>query len=108
MEKVTHIRIMTASVAVFCLASAIPVGSIGCLHNATVQFGLPFPWLGVDVRYGGPSWTSGRAVHGPIDCIAGLQIDWTMLPLQMGAALAVGAAFVGAIKVIRIAAGGGR
>jgi hypothetical protein len=98
---------MTASVAVFCLASAFPVGSIGCLHNATMQFGLPFPWLGVEVRYGGPSWTSGLAVHGPIDRIAGLQIDWTMLAFQVVAALAIGAAFVGSMKVIRMAAGGG-
>jgi len=91
MKAPTRKTVLLASTVVFVLCSGIPTLTIGCLHDATMYFGLPFPWLGVEVRYG-PSTRQGEFfAHGPIERIEGLNVRWAMLPLELGTALALGA-----------------
>jgi len=103
MERVTKKRIVLASLVMFGLSSAIPM-AIGDLHKATMQFGLP-PWLGVDVVYGMPTSQGGFIVHGPIDHIGAWHLDYLMLPLAMGVALAGGSLAIGVLKGLAMAAG---
>jgi hypothetical protein len=101
MKAPTRKAVLLASAVAFTLCSGIPALTMGCLHDATMYFGLPFPWLGVEVRYG-PSTRQGEFfAHGPVERVEGLSVRWAMLPLELGTALALGA---GAAWVMRCVA----
>ena len=100
MNKRTQRQIIITAAVLFILGACLPCGSMGCLHHARLEFGLPLPWLGLDVKYGKPRPTAESFAHGRIEKVEGVQIYWTVLPFSIAGTLVISAIFVGFGKCV--------
>lgn len=98
MGRRTLRQLLVTATVLFFVGTFLPGGGIGCLHHESLGFGLPLPWLTIDVKYGRPIPSGDFYAQGPIEGIEGLGIDWISVPADLAAMLALSAMCVGVGK----------
>jgi hypothetical protein len=96
----TRTQLLITAAIIFIVGSCLPVLIIGDIAIAEWHFGVPVPWLGIDVRYGQSIPHGDFYVRGRIEKIEGLHVYWTALLLSIASSVIFGAILISVEKAV--------
>jgi hypothetical protein len=90
----TRTQLLITAAIIFIVGSCLPLSAVGDFGHSEIDFGVPVPWLGIDVQHGRIIPVGDFYRAGKIEKIEGFHIYWIALLLSIASSIIFGAILV--------------